>query len=334
PPPRLQVRELALRPAIGEAEASHWGIQDGFEGGRFLKTDDGLYHCFPSERMRRGTGQGNGTLPSDLVMQIGHWASATARPGSWYRVGTLVRSTGLYNASGVHSSTWAGMPVYDDDTRRWHLFYVGYRSAPMNGSHAYVQFGGVIVHAVSSVPGPGGLGGPYEETGVVLNETMPGTNLSWEGDQGDDAFFPYRLRNGEWYGFFGSALSRKKTGGWNADWHVGLATAPRLAGPWAKRPGNPLRFDGAVENPVVTLTQDGEYYMAVYYPFAGFVGFTWSRDGVTWSRGVHLNVTPHVDPPCGGTPVTALGLVPEPQLGPGIFSLLFTGRGASARSVE
>lgn len=48
------------------------------------------------------------------------------------------------------------------DTRRWHLFYVGYRSAPMNGSHAYVQFGGVIVHAVSSVPGPGGLGGPYE----------------------------------------------------------------------------------------------------------------------------------------------------------------------------
>ena len=31
--------------------------------------------------------------------------------------------------------------------------------------------------------------------------------------------------------------------------------------------------------------QDGEYYMAVYYPFAGFVGFTWSRDGVTWSRG-------------------------------------------------
>ena len=44
--------------------------------------------------------------------------------------------------------------------------------------------------------------------------------------------------------------------GWNADWHVGLATAPRLAGPWAKRPGNPLRFDGAVENPVVTLTQE------------------------------------------------------------------------------
>lgn len=33
----------------------------------------------------------------------------------------------------------------------------------MTGSHAYVQFGGVIVHAESTVPGAGGLGGPYWE---------------------------------------------------------------------------------------------------------------------------------------------------------------------------
>lgn len=63
-PPRMYVKELATRPAIGEEEAAYWGIQDGFEGGRFLRTADGLYHCFPSERMRRGTGQGNGSLPS------------------------------------------------------------------------------------------------------------------------------------------------------------------------------------------------------------------------------------------------------------------------------
>ena len=56
-------------------------------------------------------------------MQIGHWISATARPGSWYRVGTLIRSTGAFNASGRHSSTWAGMPVFDDDSQTWHLFY-------------------------------------------------------------------------------------------------------------------------------------------------------------------------------------------------------------------
>lgn len=65
-------------------------------------------------------------------MQIGHWISATARPGTWYRVGTLIRSTGAFNASGVHSSTWAGMPVFDDDTKTWHLFYAA-RSSLLEG---------------------------------------------------------------------------------------------------------------------------------------------------------------------------------------------------------
>ena len=194
---------------------------------------------------------------------------------------------------------------------------------------------------------------------MVLNESMPGTNLSWEGDQGDDAFFPFRLRNGSWLGFFGSALSRRE-GGWNHDWHVGLARASSLGGPWTKATErNPMGFDQAVENPVVTMTQDKEYYMAVYFPFAaGTVGFIWSRDGVQWSQGVHLNITASLQKPCGGNPVTALGLVPaarrrshlagfsniaaiagfhalkEPQLGPGTYSLLFTGRAGSTNGFE
>ena len=40
----------------------------------------------------------------------------------------------------------------------------------MNGSHAYVQFGGVIVHAVSMIPGAGGLGGPYRESRRVCGK--------------------------------------------------------------------------------------------------------------------------------------------------------------------
>ena len=73
-------------------------------------------------------------------------------------------------------------------------------------------------------------------------------------------------------------------------------------------------FDQAVENPVVTMTQDKQYYMAVYFPFSGGIGFIWSRDGLQWSQGVHLNVTKELPKPCGGNPVTALGLVAATQL--------------------
>ncbi len=41
-------------------------------------------------------------------------------------MGTLYRSTGNFNGSDPRSSLWAGMPVWDDEERRWHFFYVAY----------------------------------------------------------------------------------------------------------------------------------------------------------------------------------------------------------------
>jgi len=341
-PPKFEVLQHGKAAVITQEDGARWGIQDGFEGGRVFRTEDGTFHLFPSERMRLGTGQGNGSEPSDMVMQIGHWVSRSPEvPGQWQRVGTLVKSNGIYNGSSIHSSTWAGMPVWDDDSMRWHLFYVGYRMEPMDGSHAYVQFKGEIVHAVSQVPGRGGISGPYDDVGSVLTEKMPGTNSSWEGDQGDDAFFPYRLRNGTWVAFFGSALSQiPQQRKWRADWHVGLATAPSMnAKAWTKLPHlSPVQFDTAIENPIVSMTPDGEWFVAVYFPFGnGIIGYTWSKDGLTWAPGVHLQMDKTFsatgdedepeENPCGsGIFNTALGLVHRPDLGDEIYSVMYTGR--------
>merc|ERR1719426_269168 len=101
----------------------------------------------------------------------------------------------------------------------------------MNGKHAYVQYDGEIMHAKAEKPGKAGLGGPYQDVGAILTLQDPNTETRWEGDQGDDAFFPYQLKNGSWMGFFGSALTkrpRQQGGGWNHDWYVGLARADSL----------------------------------------------------------------------------------------------------------
>ena len=78
-------------------------------------------------------------------------------------------------------------------------------------------------------PGREGFGGPYEDIGVVL---QPGkASDKWEGLQGVDSFFPYRV-GGRWYAFYGSAHTELRP----MSWLVGLATAPELAGPWRRLP--------------------------------------------------------------------------------------------------
>lgn len=377
--PSWQLVSFTNEPVIDSSMAAAQGIEDGLEGGRILKDRKGLYHMFPTERMRKGSGIGDGPQPSNLYTRLGHWTSKTpGTPGSWQRVGTIVESTRVYDGSDRKASLFAGMPVFDPadgDKGRWHFFYVAYCEAPMSSGpvahqHAYVQFDGAIAHAVSEHPGEDGLDGPYTDMGFVLDPRVQGDqDLSWEGDQGDDAFFPYRLPSGKWVAFYGSALSRKQpfsneNKAFNHDWFVGLAsfqfpeksqtssflsqsketldahadvaTASSLGNSgaqWRKlreHAVNPVMMDAAVENPVVTKTQDGQWYIAVYYPFEpGVVAFSFSKDGLSWSKGTRVEMTPGATP-CGpGGLFTALGLVPEPELGRGVYSIMFTGRSTS-----
>lgn len=229
------------------------------------------------------------------------------------------------------------MPVYDESAGVWRLFVVCYRLGVLRTCG---QTDGEIIMRTSSTAGRSGLGGPYPEasTAVVLNmQGVGGAPSSYEGsgaagtqDQGTDSFFPYQLPSGTWAAFFGSHRRDNTT----LQWQVGLATAPTLAGPWTRAHAmNPVALepDGkqATENPIVSRTQDGAWLVAVWDALRlaapHEVGISYSADGLQWSSAQYVSVWDGAGvAPCGDIR-TPLGLVPEPQMGRGVYSLLFTG---------
>ena len=120
------------------------------------------------------------------------------------------------------------MPVYSDRDERWNLFYVAYRCAPDPPDRWLTNHEGRIWRAVSQTPGPHGYDGPYRDVGIVLE---PGADSdSWEGLQGTDSFFPFRVGE-RWLAFYGSANTQDKQIG---KWQVGLAESETLAGTWKR----------------------------------------------------------------------------------------------------
>ena len=81
------------------------------------------------------------------------------------------------------------------------------------------QVDGAIYRLISQTAGPAGVAGPYprDNATIVLDlEGAGGKSAHWEGtakDQGDDSFFPWRLDNGTWVGFFGVHDKTGDTGG-------------------------------------------------------------------------------------------------------------------------
>ena len=214
------------------------------------------------------------------------------------------------------------MPVYNTEEGRWDLIYVAYRCAPDTKTEWRSNYEGQIWRAVSKQKGYGGIGGPYEDVGVILE---PDANSQpWEGLQGTDSFFPYQVGK-RWLGFYGSANTEHLP---MEHWRVGLAEAPALAGPWKRLSGvNPVNIEKRfAENPIVTQLENG-YYVAVYdndieYPNA--IGYTWSApgDGVHWAPGRQLVVQPKGRGFWADTVRTPLGLIPE---GHGQYTVFYTG---------
>merc|ERR1719473_1522974 len=110
--------------------------------------------------------------------------------------------------------------------------------------------------------------------GVVL-APEDADRQSWEGLMGVDSMSPpYRGADGQWYAFYGSAKTENGTGpaeqcepttsNNNTDQEqVGLATSPRLEGPWRRlASGNPVALEEPsthTEQPIVTRLSDGSY---------------------------------------------------------------------------
>lgn len=102
---------------------------------------------------------------------------------------------------------------------------MAYRAAPNTSTQFRMNHEGRIWRAISTKRGAAGVGGPYRDVGVVLE---PGPDSEpWEGLQGTDSFFPYRVGDG-WYALYGSANTEKLP---IEHWRVGVAASRSLAGP-------------------------------------------------------------------------------------------------------
>ncbi|HEX4934696.1 MAG TPA: hypothetical protein VFV33_16010, partial [Gemmatimonadaceae bacterium] len=249
------------------------GNRYGFEGGRAVKIGD-TYHLFTSEMVDD---------PMWVRMRFGHWRSTDRL--SWTRVATVRESSAEFAGKDPRAALWSPLPVWDPDEDRWNLFYVAYHSAPGDGTAFMLNHSGRIWRAVSRIRGREGIGGPYDDVAVVM---QPGPDsLPWEGLQGTDSFFPWKVGT-SWYALYGSARTHRLP---IEHWLVGMAAAPALAGPWSRLPAHspaPLekRF---IENPIVTPAPDGGW-VAVYDSQAvdDGIGWAYSADGIRWQPGQPL----------------------------------------------
>jgi hypothetical protein len=296
------------KPIIGCAHPDLADNKYGFEGGAACKIGD-TYHFFSAEM------SGD---PFWIRMRLAHWSSPDAE--HWHRRSTVFESLGQISSEDPRCSVWAPIPVFNQKTDRWDLFYVSYRS-----SAELTHFDGKIWRSESIVRGVDGIGGPYRDCGVVL--AQDDQSESWEGQQGPDSFFPYRVGE-KWYAFYGGHNIIP----WSP-WVVGMAMANQLEGPWCRCPElSPAPIEHHfIENPIVTKMADGRF-LAVYdcagtQETAGeyhkddrHIGYSISADGIHWGRGRRVALNSKAE--WWSTDLrTPLGLIPE---GNNRFTVLFT----------
>jgi hypothetical protein len=314
-------------PVVDEGHPDTEEIVGGFEGGRALKLGD-TYHMFPTER----AGRRDRERSLDRVKtRIGHWISKDAI--NWKRVATLYQASGKYTyikqdhpASDRRASLWAFMPVFNEQENRWNGFYVAYTCNPdIPPVHSF----GRIWRAVSTVPGIEGVGGPYQDVGIIIEPGLE--SQAWEGRQGVDSFFPYKVRD-KWYGFYGGAFGfegKQRVYGKQGKWHVGLAEANDLSGPWFRlsEEVNPVTsiHPTFLENPIVAQFPD-RTCIAVFdggpvsLGLPNMFGYSLSRDGIHWSKATYFPIRTKVKR-WWKTMRTPLGLIPE---GANVYTIMFT----------
>lgn len=316
-------------PVIAEGMGGTEGIQGGFEGGRCVKVG-GVYHLFPTER--RGE-KGVGAYYDRVKTTIGHWESRDLV--HWRRVATLYRASGRYAvadddnpANDRRGAIWSFLPVFDTAQNRWNAFYVAYTvSDTIAPNHSF----GRIWRAVSLTPGMDGIGGPYRDSGIVMEPGMD--SQLWEGRQGVDSFFPYRVAN-KWLAFYGGAYPWKTRSDYplhgGHGWFVGLASAPALSGPWERMDTtiNPVTsiHPYFIENPIVSRLPGG-LYIAIFdggpdgwgLHLPNHFAYTLSKDGIHWTAATYVPIEQKVKK-WWDIMRTPLCLIPE---GDNVYSVLY-----------
>lgn len=302
----LQITYVHPNPVLSKRTEPAEGIEFGFEGGRVIKIN-GTYHLFTSEMYK---------APIWVKMRLGYWISSDKI--NWKRVATIRESSGEFKGKDPRTALWSPLPVWDENNNEWNLFYVAYKASPNTPEKFLLNHEGRIWRSISKTKGMHGISGPYEDIKVVLE---PGPeSQSWEGLQGTDSFFPWKVGN-TWYAFYGSAKTEKKPIEY---WRVGFATAQSLAGKWNRMSDiNPAEIEKkGIENPIVTPAP-GNGWLVVYDNVTepGAFGWGYSEDGINWPHGNFLTINKPEDGWCKDIR-TPLRLVDE---GNGKYTMFYSG---------
>jgi hypothetical protein len=247
--------------------------QSGFETGQVVKIN-GVYHMFVNEMFFR----------PHRDLRIAYWTSNDAV--NWKRQSTLVESIPGRSPSNPRSEVWITGVEFNEDENAWNIFYVAYRAGDKEkGEIERSDYEGKIWRAKSVFKGINGIAGPYADMGIVL---QPDENSqSWEGQQAVATFNPYKAGD-KWYAFYDGHNYIPR-----GPWPVGLATAPKLSGPWTRLPEgiNPVPIaEGFIENPQVTELKNGGF-LAVFDSFGDQeIAYSYSGDGVDWSPEIRIRI--------------------------------------------
>lgn len=294
------------KPIVDEGMPGTEGIQGGFEGGRVVKVGD-TYHMFPTERAGE---MGVEAYYDRVKTKIGHWTSKDAI--NWKRESTILQASGTYAITeddnpmnDRRAAIWSYMPVFNETANKWYGYYLAYTvHKEIEPNHSF----GRIWRCESTVSGIEGIGGPYNDIGIIME---PGLDSDpWEGRQGVASFFPYKLNDNEYLGFYSGAYPfktwddyPKKTG---KGWFVGFAKSNSLEGPWKRLDAtiNPITsmHPFFVENPIVSQLPD-DTYIAVFdggpegwgHHLPNMMAYSLSKDGLNWSEARYLPIETKVD---------------------------------------
>jgi len=311
------VEQSTGSPLIVKGQPGTEGNKYGFEGGRMVKIS-GTYHWITTEMVGD---------PKWVVTKLAYWTSTDGK--QWTRVRTLAEGTGDFTGKDERSSVWGPQMIFNETDNRWEMFYVLYRGRPNEHGMFYSNYDGRIMRSVSTVPGMEGVGGPYKDSGVIMSMQDKKVAVApWEGLQGVDAFFPYKV-GGQWYAFHNTGAHDKTTPTCKP-WRLGIARSESntLDGPWKRLWVNtPVPFDpnAGQENAIVDRLKSGRYI--VMFDVVGgsddVLGYAVSDDGLHWSKVTYLY--PDIQKNEWFHEIcTPLGLIDE---GDGIFSVFYTVRG-------
>jgi hypothetical protein len=248
--------------------------RSGFETGQLVK-HKGVYHMFVNEMFGR----------NHRDMRVSHWTSPDAV--NWKRQSTVVDRVPGRSHTNLRTEVWLTGVEYNEDEGAWNIFFVSYRAGnEQAGERLDSDYEGRIWRGRSMVKGPDGIAGPYKDVEIIL---QPDENSQeWEGQQAVACFNPYKAADGKWYGFYDGHYHHPR-----GPWPVGLAIADKLSGPWKRMPEgfNPVPIvEYFIENPVVSKLPDGRY-MAIFDSLGDReIGYSISKDGITWPLETRLTV--------------------------------------------